>query len=180
MNKNNKLPRDLRITLWLLRIRAPIDSKRGPDAVQKRVNSVYALMQSCIHRLCKDFIADSHSLLIEASKKVTAYKNPEPVSIDESMSIVKRKAKMAEASAAANAARESAECIETARSDLSVFIDEHCELIASVVSYCSSSIDQYLAKVSKCMDITEIKNLFDGFVFDPAAYHIFKETEAYK
>ena len=48
MNKNNKLPRDLRISLWLLRIRAPIDSKRGPDAVQKTVQSVYELMQSII------------------------------------------------------------------------------------------------------------------------------------
>lgn len=180
MNNSNKLPRDLRITLWLLRIRAPIDSKRGPNAVQKTVQSVYELMQSCIHRLCKDFIVEKHSLMLDASKTVTAYKNPEPVSIDESMSIVKRKAKMAEASAAANAARESAERIETARSDLSVFIDEHCELIASVVSYCSSRVDQYLAKVSKHMDNSEIKNPFDGFVFEPAEYHIFKEEEASK
>lgn len=180
MNKSNKLPRDLRSTLWLLRIRAPIDSKRGPDAVQKTVQSVYELMQSCIHRLCKDFIAENHSLLIEASKKVTAYSNPEPLNVDESSSIVKRKAQIVEAAAAANAARESAERIETARSDLSVFIDEHCELIASVVSYCSSRVDQYLAKVSKHMDNSEIKNPFDGFVFEPAEYHIFKEEEASK
>lgn len=180
MNKSNKLPRDLRITLWMLRIRAPIDSKRGPDAVQKTVQSVYELMQSCIHRLCKDFIAENHSLLIEASKKVTAYSNPEPMNVDESTSIVKRKAQIAEAAAAANAARESAERAETARTDLSVFIDEHCELVASVVSYCSSSVEKYLAKTSNRMDIVEIKNPFDGFVFDPASYHIFKETEASK
>ena len=180
MNKNNKLPRDLRISLWLLRIRAPIDSKRGPDAVQKTVQSVYELMQSCIHRLCKDFIAENHSLLIEASKKVTAYSNPEPMNVDESTSIVKRKAQIAEAAAAANAARENAERTEAARSDLSVFIDEHCELIASVISHCSSSVEKYLAMASKRMDIAEIKNPFDGFVFDPASYHIFKTTDASK
>ncbi len=178
MNKSNKLPRDLRSTLWLLRIRAPIDSKRGPDAVQKTVQSVYELMQSCIHRLCKDFIAENHSLLIEASKKVTAYSNPEPLNVDESSSIVKRKAQIVEAAAAANAARENAKRAETARSDLSVLIDEHCELIASVVSLCSSSVDKYLSKLSKRTDITELKNPFDEFVFDPAAFHIFKETEA--
>ena len=72
MNNSNKLPRDLRITLWLLRIRAPIDSKRGPNAVQKTVQSVYELMQSCIHRLCKDFIVEKHSLMLDASKTVAA------------------------------------------------------------------------------------------------------------
>lgn len=180
MNKSNKLPRDLRSTLWLLRIRAPIDSKRGPDAVQKTVQSVYELMQACIHRLCKDFIAENHSLLIEASKKVTAYSNPEPMNVDESSSIVKRKAQIVEAAAAANAARENAKRAETARSDLSVLIDEHCELIASVISHCSSSVEKYLAMASKRMDIAEIKNPFDGFVFDPASYHIFKGTEASK
>lgn len=176
MNKSNKLPRNLRITLWMLRIRAPIDSKRGPDAVQKTVQSVYELMQSCIHRLCKDFIAENHSLLIEASKKVTAYSNPEPMNVDESTSIVKRKAQIAEAAVAANATRENAERTETARSDLSVFIDEHCELIASVISHCSSSVEKYLAKISKRMDVAEIKNPFDGFVFEPVEYHIFKEA----
>src|SRR5699024_6298377 len=105
----------------------------------------YEPMQSCIHRLCKDFIAENHSLLIEASKKVTAYSNPEPMNVDESTSIVKRKAQIAEAAAAANAARENVERTEAARSDLSVFIDEHCELIASVISHCSSSVEKYLA-----------------------------------
>lgn len=178
MNKTIKLPRDLRITLWLLRIRAPFDSKHGPDAVQKNVNSVYALMQSCIHRLCKDFIAEKHSLLTDASKNVTAYSNLKPMNVDESMSIVKSKAKLAQVAAATNAARESAERTETAKSELSVYIDEHCEFIASIVSHCSSSVDKYLAKVSKCMDIAEIKNPFNEFVFDPTKYHIFKKTEA--
>lgn len=178
MNKSNKLPRDLRISLWLLRIRAPIDSKQGPTAVQKTIQSVYALTQSYIHRLCKDFISEKHSLLLDASKKVTAYSNPEPMNVDESTSIVKRKAQIAEAAAAANAAHENAARTETARSDLSVLIDEHCELIASVVSLCSSSVDKYLSKLSKRTDITELKNPFDEFVFDPAAFHIFKETEA--
>lgn len=180
MNKTIQLPRDLKITLWLLRIRAPIDSKHGQDTVQKNVNSAYALMQSCIHRFCKDFIAEKHSLLIDASKNATAHSYCNPMNVDESLSIVKRKAKIAEAAATANAARESAERIETARSDLSIFIDEHCELIASVASHCSSSVGNYLAKVSKHMDIAEIENPFDEFVFDPKKYHIPKESEAQK
>lgn len=179
MKKKVEIPRALRNKLLLLRIRAPIDSKHGTDAVQKNVNFVYALMQSYVHRFCREFIAEKHSLLIDASKNATVFSKPEPMSVDESMSIVQYKAKMAEAEAAVNAARKSAERTETAKSDLSVFIDEHCELVASIASFCSASVEKYFAQVSKRMDISKLENPFDEFVFEPAKYHIFsKEEEA--
>lgn len=173
MKENVKLPYRLKFTLFLLAISAPNDIKKGPDAVQERINSVFELTQSYIHELCKEFIREKHELLLKASKKTIL--SPMPTSIevnDTSMSIVKRKAQVAETAAVANASRERAEHTTTAKTDLSVYIDEHSELVASVVTHCSSKVANYLSKVSKSLDITKIKNPYTDYAFDPVAYHI--------
>lgn len=188
MNKKITIPRNLRTTLWILRIRAPIDSRRGSQAVEKTISSVYKLLQSYIHKLCSEFITEHHALLIEVSKTVNEYPHfSEPIDVKETGSdakeagsIVKRKAKMAEAAAAAKSARKNADRNATNKSDLSVYIDEHCEVIEFVSAQFSSNIETYLSKASKNINIEEIENPFKEFAFDPVAYHIFSfdRTEA--
>lgn len=178
MKEKIKLPYRLKFTLFLLAIRAPNDIKKGPDAVQERINSVFAMTQSYIHKLCKGFIREKHDLLLKASKKKAISSNPASIEIDDtSMSIVKRKAKIAEAAAVANVSKECAECTAEAKSDLSVYIDEHSELVASVVTHCSSKVANYLCKVSKSLDITKIKNPYTDYAFDPASYHIINKED---
>lgn len=178
MKEKIKLPYRLKFTLCLLAIRAPNDIKKGPDAVQERVNSVFAMTQSYIHKLCKEFIREKHDLLLKASKKTIVSPMPTSIEVDDtSMSIVKRKTKIAEAAAVANASKDCAECTATAKSDLAVYIDEHSELVASVVTHCGSKVANYLSKASKNLDVTKIKNPYTDYVFDPAEYHIREEEE---
>lgn len=178
MKEKVKLPYRLKFTLCLLSIRAPSDIKRGPEAVQERVNSVFELTQSYIHKLCKEFIREKHDLLLKASKKATVSPMPASIEVDDtSMSIVKRKAQAAETAAVANASKKYAECTATAKSDLSVYIDEHSELIASVVTHCGSKVANYLSKASKNLDITKVKNPYTDYIFNPTEYHIRKEED---
>lgn len=178
MKEKVKLPYRLKFTLCLLSIRAPSDIKRGPEAVQERVNSVFELTQSYIHKLCKEFIRERHDLLLKASKKATVSPMPASIEVDDtSMSIVKRKAQAAETAAVANASRERAENTTTAQTDLFVYIDEHSELVASVVTHCSSKVANYLSRVSKSLDITKIKNPYTDYAFDPVDYHIINKED---
>lgn len=178
MKENIKLPYKLKCTLFLLAIRAPNDIKKGPDAVQAKVDSVFAMTQSYIHKLCKEFIREKHDLLLKASKKTIVSPMPTSIEVDDtSMSIVKRKAQAAETAAVANASRERAENTTTAQTDLSVYIDEHSELVASVVTHCSSKVANYLSRVSKSLDITKIKNPYTDYAFDPVDYHIINKED---
>lgn len=178
MKEKVKLPYRLKFTLCLLSIRAPSDIKRGPEAVQERVNSMFELTQSYIHKLCKEFIRERHDLLLKASKKATVSPMPASIEVDDtSMSIVKRKAQAAETAAVANASRERAENTTTAQTDLFVYIDEHSELVASVVTHCSSKVANYLSRVSKSLDITKIKNPYTDYAFDPVDYHIINKED---
>ena len=73
MSKGNRqLPTKWALRFWLQRLRGKHDAKRGADAVQKRINAMFAVADAYVHQRCAAFLDEKHALFVE----VAAYTPP--------------------------------------------------------------------------------------------------------
>lgn len=182
MNKGNRqLPTKWALRFWLQRLRAKHDAKRGTDAVQKRINAMFAVADAYVHQRCAAFLDEKHALFVEVAaytpphkQTTTTEEKPMPEAA-EKLSIVQRKAAAAAKAAAVQAERHAHEQAQSKQEELAIYVKELSEEIEFFMNEAAASANGYLTKIADVLNLGSIKNPFETYEFQPRQYNIVME-----
>lgn len=175
MNKEDRqLPTRWVLRFWLQRLRAKRDAKRGTDAVQKRLFSMFTMADAYVHRRCAAFLDEKHALFVEAAnlpeyEPEIKHMTPEEA---KTQSIVQRKAAAAAEAAAVQAELHALERVRTTQEDLEMYVKELSEDIEFFMGEATASAQTYLSRIADLLELQAIENPFETYEFQPRQYNI--------